>query len=148
MPVYPGALESRFLNSTDRHPLGQALPQDAHREKSPQFTHGNHQTDCHLRGADMWTSSIVSIAFLLLLAGLAKAQDGFTLECPAGHTDIMKYFVMDQARRTKFMKGTPNSIYTEVFPDRYFAARGYWLWLKSATAHGFDVKVFDEEHVY
>jgi hypothetical protein len=97
----------------------------------------------------MRTSSIVSTAFLLLLAGLVKAQDGFTLDCPAGHTDVMKYFVMDQARRTnKFMKGTSNSIYSEVLPDRDFAARGYWLWLKSTTAHGFDVKVFDEGHVY
>jgi hypothetical protein len=35
-----------------------------------------------------------------------------------------------------------------VFPDTDFPARGYWFWLKSPKAHGFDVKSFDEKYVY
>ena len=46
------------------------------------------------------------------------------------------------------MSGKPNSIYTEVFPNEDFAAAGYWFWLKSSKAHGFDVKAFDPDHVY
>ena len=61
----------------------------------------------------------------------------------------MQYFVLNkQARETQFMSGQPNPIYTEVFPDQDFAASGYWFWLKSAKAHGFDVKAFDPQYVY
>lgn len=61
----------------------------------------------------------------------------------------MKYFVMGKDKRAHyFLEGQPNSIYTEVFPDQDFAAEGYWFWLKSPKAHGFDVKAFDERYVY
>ena len=62
---------------------------------------------------------------------------------------MMKYFVMAQDNRAShFMTGTKNSIYTDVFPNQDFAERGYWFWLKSSTAHGFDVKAFDEKRIY
>jgi hypothetical protein len=61
----------------------------------------------------------------------------------------MKYFVMDRERRSDhFLDGKPNPIYTHVFPDVDFADHGYWFWLKSPKAHGFDVKSFDEKYVY
>jgi hypothetical protein len=61
----------------------------------------------------------------------------------------MQYFVMEQQRRdSEFMNGEPNPLYTEVFPDEDFAATGYWFWLKSSTANGFDVDAFDENYVY
>jgi hypothetical protein len=61
----------------------------------------------------------------------------------------MQYFAMNkQARASQFMKGQPNSIYTEIFPDEDFGDSGYWFWLKSAGAHGFDVKAFDRTNVY
>jgi len=61
----------------------------------------------------------------------------------------MPYFAMSkQNREMEFMSGEPNSIYTEVFPDQDFAATGYWFWFKSAGAHGFDVKSFDQNYVY
>jgi hypothetical protein len=61
----------------------------------------------------------------------------------------MQYFAMDQQdRETQFMNGQTNPIYTEVFPNEDFAASGYWFWLKSPSAHGFDVKVFDQNYVY
>ena len=69
--------------------------------------------------------------------------------CPAAQSDMMEYFVMSkQNRDSQFMNGQPNPIYTEVFPNQDFAAGGYWFWLKSASAHGFDVKAFDENYVY
>ena len=72
-----------------------------------------------------------------------------TFSCPSGKTDVMKYFVMDRERRANhFLDGKPNAIYTQVFPDLDFADRGYWFWLKSLKAHGFDVKSFDEQYVY
>ena len=46
------------------------------------------------------------------------------------------------------MSGKPNPLYTEVFPSEDFAAAGYWFWLKSPKAHGFDVKAFDPDHIY
>jgi len=46
------------------------------------------------------------------------------------------------------MNGPQNPIYTEVFPDEDFASSGYWFWLKSVTANGFDVKAFDQNYVY
>src|SRR5262249_51332760 len=69
--------------------------------------------------------------------------------CPSGREDVMQYFAMSkQNREMEFMSGEPNSLYTEVFPDQDFAATGYWFWLKSAGAHGFDVKSFDQNYVY
>ena len=53
-----------------------------------------------------------------------------------------------RSRASQYMKGQPNSIYTEVFPDEDFGASGYWFWLKSAGAHGFDVKAFDQTNIY
>ena len=53
-----------------------------------------------------------------------------------------------QDRGTQFMNGQPNPIYTEVFPNEDFAATGYWFWLKSSSAHGFDVKAFDPNYIY
>ena len=83
---------------------------------------------------------------LLLLVPAASAQD---FSCPAGQADVMKYFVMNEERRaSQFLDGKPNPIYTQVFPDRDFASRGYWFWLKSPKAHGFDVKAFDEKYIY
>jgi len=89
--------------------------------------------------------------FLLLSFALAfpltvTAQE---FSCPAGKSDIMKYFVLGQSRRSDhFLNGNPNPLFTEVFPDQDFPARGYWFWLKSRHAHGFDVKSFDEKYVY
>lgn len=61
----------------------------------------------------------------------------------------MKYFVMSGERRANhFLKGQPNPIFTRVFPESDFAATGYWFWLKSPQAHGFDVKSFDEDYVF
>lgn len=61
----------------------------------------------------------------------------------------MKYFVMDQQRRpNQFMSGSPNPIFTELYPNQDFSTSGYWFWLKSASAHGFDVKAFDSSYVY
>jgi hypothetical protein len=91
----------------------------------------------------------VSTICFLFISGVAHAQDSANFVCPAGQTDVMKYFVMGQSKRADhFMKGTANSIYSEVFPDQDFAARGYWFWLKSATGNGFDVKAFNEHHIY
>lgn len=60
----------------------------------------------------------------------------------------MKYFAMsDQRRPIEFLTGA-NAIYTQVFPNQDFAASGYFLWLKSPTANGFDVKSFDDKYVY
>ena len=61
----------------------------------------------------------------------------------------MQYFVLSKdTRENQFIQGQPNPIYTEVLPDQGFATAGYWLWLKSASAHGFDVKAFDQQYVY
>jgi hypothetical protein len=61
----------------------------------------------------------------------------------------MQYFALNkQDRGTQFMSGQPNPLYTQVFPDQDFAQSGYWFWLKSASAHGFDVKAFDQNYVY
>jgi hypothetical protein len=61
----------------------------------------------------------------------------------------MQYFaLMKDTRENQFMQGQPNPIYTEVFPNQDFATTGYWFWLKSASAHGFDVKAFDQQYVY
>ena len=92
------------------------------------------------------------ISLLVLLVSLslfptALASQEFS--CPTGQADIMKYFVMGKDKRVDhFLGGHPNPIFTVVFPDTDFATNGYWFWLKSAQAHGFDVKSFDEKHVY
>jgi hypothetical protein len=86
------------------------------------------------------------ISLFSLLPLTLSAQE---FSCPAGHEDIMKYFVMDRERRANhFVDGKPNPIYTQVFPDIDFAGQGYWFWLKSRKAHGFDVKSFDAKYVY
>lgn len=83
---------------------------------------------------------------LFLLRGILLAQE---FACPAGKTDVMKYFVLGQsARASQFMSGTSNPIYTKVFPNQDFAAVGYWFWLKSTTGNGFDVKAFNENYVF
>lgn len=80
------------------------------------------------------------------MSAAAQAQE---FSCPRGHSDVMKYFAMSKENRAKaFLQGEPNSIYSEVFPDEDFAPEGYWFWLKSPKAHGFDVKAFDEKYVY
>jgi hypothetical protein len=87
------------------------------------------------------------LGFLLLLAPASLAAEDFS--CPVGQADIMKYFVMDKEKRvSQFLAGDPNPIYTEIFPDSDFAKSGYWFWLKSPKAHGFDVKSFDPKHIY
>jgi len=69
--------------------------------------------------------------------------------CPSGQSDVMQYFTMGkQDRDSQFMNGQPNPMYAQVFPDQDFAASGYWFWLKSASAHGFDVDAFDQNYVY
>lgn len=88
----------------------------------------------------------VLFAFVSLFPTALVSQ---VFSCPAGQEDTMKYFAMSRDRRTDhFVKGQPNSIFTIVFPDNDFAATGYWFWLKSPQAHGFDVKSFDEKYVY
>ena len=62
---------------------------------------------------------------------------------------MMKYFAMSHDNRAHhFLEGQPNPLFTKVFPDSDFAATGYWFWLKSPRAHGFDVKSFDETYIY
>jgi len=90
---------------------------------------------------------LISVLFVFLSFPIALASQEFS--CPTGQADIMKYFVMSSDKRADhFLKGQPNPIFTKVFPDSDFAATGYWFWLKSPQAHGFDVKSFDEKHVY
>jgi hypothetical protein len=100
--------------------------------------------------------SVISVVIgcaLLWSCGGSSASDTTTsaanFTCPAGQDDMMEYFVMAQPNReTQFMSGTPNPLYTQVFPDVDFAPSGYWFWLKSPTANGFDVDAFDENYVY
>jgi len=101
-------------------------------------------------------SPVIAISILILCSLLCSCgsvapsppnTQGFP--CPSGQSDVMKYFVTGkQVRDSQFMNGQQNPIYTEVFPDQDFAASGYWFWLKSASAHGFDVKAFDQNYVY
>jgi hypothetical protein len=84
-----------------------------------------------------------------LLSAFAAAQEPATFSCPAGKADVMKYFVMSKSKRNQYyLGGSTNSVYTQVFPDEDFAPQGYWFWLKSPKAHGFDVKVFDRDRIY
>jgi hypothetical protein len=94
---------------------------------------------------------LLALCLLLpaLLSVFAAAQEPATFSCPAGKADIMKYFVMSKSKRSDhYLTGSTNSVYTQVFPNEDFAPHGYWFWLKSPKAHGFDVKVFDRERVY
>ena len=89
---------------------------------------------------------LVLFASLSLFPAALASQE---FSCPTGQADMMKYFAMSSDKRNDhFLKGQPNSIFTMVFPDKDFAATGYWFWLKSIQAHGFDVKSFDEKYVY
>lgn len=84
--------------------------------------------------------------FLFLLPTALSSQ---TFSCPTGQADMMKYFAMSGDKRANhFLNGQPNPIFTRVFPDTDFATTGYWFWLKSSRAHGFDVKSFDEKYIY
>lgn len=86
---------------------------------------------------------------LLLFLLVATASFAQNFACPSGTADMMKYFAMSEARRPLYhMAGSANPIYSEVFPNQDFAQSGYWLWLKSASAHGFDVKAFDANFIY
>jgi hypothetical protein len=72
-----------------------------------------------------------------------------SFSCPAGREDVMQYFALSQQYRgSQFMDGQPNPIYTQVYPSQDFASSGYWFWLKSSSAQGFDVKAFDQNYVY
>lgn len=98
------------------------------------------------RAGRPWTTVYLVAAFLSLVTVMSPAQ---TFSCPAGTIDVMKYFAMDQQKRpNQYMSGKPNSIFTEVYPNQDFASAGYWWWLKSPTANGFDVKAFDKTYVY
>lgn len=89
------------------------------------------------------------ISFFVLAIAICAAAQAQEFSCPSGQTDVMKYFAMSRDNRAKyFLEGTPNSIYTEVYPNEDFAPEGYWFWLKSPKAHGFDVKAFDGKYVY
>jgi hypothetical protein len=104
-------------------------------------------------------SPIISISILAVCGVLCSCAGGAPsspsppntqgFSCPSGQSDVMQYFVMSkQNRESQFVNGQQNPIYTQVFPDEDFAASGYWFWLKSVSAHGFDVKAFDRNYVY
>ena len=77
------------------------------------------------------------------------SSDGSLFSCPAGEEDAMQYFVMRKdLREDHYLSGETNPSYTKIFPDVDFAPSGYWFWLKSPEAHGFDIKAFDEKYVY
>jgi hypothetical protein len=89
------------------------------------------------------------IRYFTAVLALSASLSAQTFSCPAGQADVMKYFVMSQERREKhFLNGHPNAIYTQVYPNEDFSSSGYWFWIKSPKAHGFDVKAFDQKHVY
>lgn len=91
----------------------------------------------------------MKLFLVVLFSLLSFSLSAQPFSCPAGQADVMKYFVMSQSRRADhFLNGKPNPIFTLVFPDADFADQGYWFWLKSPKAHGFDVKSFDQTYVY
>ena len=95
----------------------------------------------------MKANVLKALTAVLLFAPCSLLAQDFA--CPSGQADMMKYFVMaHDFRQNHFLEGKPNPIYTQVFPDRDFSANGYWLWLKSPRAHGFDVKAFDSQYIY
>ena len=76
-------------------------------------------------------------------------SDSSLFSCPAGQEDAMQYFVMRKdLREDHYLSGEANPSYTKIFPDVDFAPSGYWFWLKSPEAHGFDIKTFDEKYIY
>lgn len=77
------------------------------------------------------------------------SYDRLLFFCPAGQEDAMQYFVMRKdLRENHYLSGEANPSYTKIFPDLDFASTGYWFWLKSSEAHGFDIKAFDEKYIY
>jgi len=77
------------------------------------------------------------------------SSDSSLFSCPAGEEDAMQYFVMRKdLREDHYLSGEANPSYTKIFPDVDFAPTGYWFWLKSPEAHGFDVKAYDEKYIY
>jgi len=77
------------------------------------------------------------------------SSDVSLFSCPAGQEDAMQYFVMRKdLREDHYLSGETNPSYTKIFPDVDFAPAGYWFWLKSPEAHGFDIKAFDEKYIY
>src|SRR5690242_6679167 len=77
------------------------------------------------------------------------ASDASLFSCPAGQEDAMQYFVMRKdLRENHYLSGEANPSYTKIYPDVDFAPSGYWFWLKSPEAHGFDIKAFDEKYIY
>lgn len=87
------------------------------------------------------------LGFLLLLIPASLAAEDFS--CPAGQADIMKYFVLDKEEEGQSIPGRqPQSDLQRNLPDSDFARSGYWFWLKSPKAHGFDVKSFDQQYIY
>jgi hypothetical protein len=102
-----------------------------------------------ISGAALWLLSGCGGLSSSAPAGNTQQPTSSGFSCPSGQEDVMQYFAMSkQNRETQFMSGQPNPIYTEVFPDQDFSPSGYWFWLKSASAHGFDVKAFDQNYVY
>src|SRR5207302_3481391 len=94
-------------------------------------------------------SVVLAISLLALILVSAHPLPAQTFACPTGTIDVMKYFALSaQKRPSQFMNGSPNPIYTEVAPNQDFATSGYWFWFKSPTAHGFDVKAFNESYIY
>ena len=89
------------------------------------------------------------ISVLALTIGIGAVAHAQNFACPSGQADVMKYFAMNHEQRANhYLEGKPNAIYTQVFPEQDFASEGYWFWLKSPRAHGFDVKAFDQRYVY
>jgi hypothetical protein len=102
------------------------------------------------------TVALVLACFVASAAALAygrdekqKSSDVPLFSCPAGQEDAMQYFVMRKdLRENHYLSGEANPSYTKIFPDADFAPSGYWFWLKSSDAHGFDIKAFDEKYIY
>jgi hypothetical protein len=75
-----------------------------------------------------------------------------------GHAELFWFFRADRCdavfrdeqanpRRSVHERAAKSHTYRG-FPHDDFAASGDWFWLKSADAHGFDVKAFDQNYVY
>src|SRR5215831_5510316 len=105
------------------------------------------------------TKCALALVLACLVAGAAALADGkdknqassdpALFVCPAGQEDAMQYFVMRKdLRENHYLSGEANPSYTKIFPDVDFAPTGYWFWLKSSEAHGFDIKTFDEKYIY
>jgi len=100
------------------------------------------------------TLALVLACFVAVAAALACGKDknqssSDLFSCPASQEDAMQYFVMRKdLRENHYLSGEANPSYTKIFPDVDFAATGYWFWLKSPEAHGFDIKAFDEKYIY